>query len=106
MFRKISFYSDLIKYKLSLAVVLSAVTGYFLFSNTIGHHLIFLAAGIFLLSSGSAALNQYTERIADSMMERTRNRPIPSKKISERSALCIASLLLFSGCIFLYINGI
>ena len=50
-------------------------------------------------------MNQYTERVADSIMERTRNRPIPSKKISEYEALCISALLLISGCIFLSING-
>jgi heme o synthase len=103
---KISAFTDLIKYKLSSAVVLSSVTGYYLFSNVFGLHLIFLATGIFLLSSGSAALNQYTERRSDSLMERTKNRPVPSKRISEKRALLIASLLLFSGSAFLILNGI
>jgi heme o synthase len=106
MLKTLSSFSDLIKYRLSLAVVLSSVTGYFLFSSSLSAHLIFLTAGIFLLSSGSAALNQYTEKIADSIMDRTRNRPIPSKRISEKTALLISSLLLLSGFIFLSLNGI
>jgi protoheme IX farnesyltransferase len=105
MIKFLSACTDLIKYKLSLAVVLSSVTGYFLFSNSFNHHLILLASGIFLLSSGAAALNQYTERVTDSIMDRTKNRPIPSKKISEKIVLWISSLLLLSGFIFLSFNG-
>jgi protoheme IX farnesyltransferase len=106
MLKTLPIYADLFKYKLSLAVVLSSVTGYYLFCNTADHRLFFLATGIFLLSSGSAALNQYTERSTDSIMERTMNRPIPSKKIPAITALWISSFLLITGSIFLYINGI
>jgi heme o synthase len=101
-----SVYGDLIKYKLSLAVVLSSLAGYFLFHNYIGSQLFILAAGIFLLASGSAALNQYTERKTDSMMERTKNRPIPSKRLSPRKVLWTSVVLLFSGLFFLFFNGI
>ena len=103
--RSFTIYSELIKYKLSLAVVLSSVTGYFLYRNSVDYHLFFLVLGIFLLASGSAALNQYTERDSDSMMERTQNRPIPSKKISELNALIFASVLLITGTVLLLING-
>jgi protoheme IX farnesyltransferase len=105
MLKYLSTYADLIRYRLTLAVVLSSVTGYFLYSNSFNHHLIFLATGIFFLSCGSSALNQYSERITDSIMERTKNRPIPSKRITERKVLYIASFLLITGCIFLYFNG-
>jgi protoheme IX farnesyltransferase len=104
--KTLSVYADLIKFRLSLAVVFSSVAGYYLFRNTADRRLFFLATGIFLLASGSAALNQYTERMADSVMERTRNRPIPSEKIPGKTAARIASLLLLSGCIFLCYNGI
>jgi heme o synthase len=106
MLKSISVLADLTKYKLSLAVVLSSVTGYFLYTNYVDNRLFFLAAGVFLLASGSAVLNQYTERTADSVMERTKNRPIPSGNISEIKALAISFILLLSGSISLYINGI
>jgi len=98
--------ADLTKYKLSLAVVLSAVTGYFLQSNSFDSHLLFLAAGVFLLSSGAASLNQYTERKTDALMARTKDRPIPAGKISGRVAIMISILLLISGSLFLSGNGI
>jgi len=95
MIRRISIYADLVKYKLSLAVVLSSVSGYYLSSNRFDQHLLLLAAGVFLLAAGSAALNQYTERASDSLMERTRNRPIPSKKIpAKRGRSCFSGLSL------------
>jgi len=39
-------------------------------------------------------------------MSRTKNRPIPSKKIKEQTALWISSVLLLAGSILLLINGI
>jgi protoheme IX farnesyltransferase len=98
--------AGLVKLRLSLAVVLSSVTGYFLGRGSADIHLLFLAAGVFLLASGSAVLNQYTERGADALMERTRNRPIPSGRISLQGALAAACFLFTGGSIFLYINGL
>jgi protoheme IX farnesyltransferase len=106
MLKNISVYADLIKWKLSLAVVLSAITGYFLYNNIIDHHLLSLASGVFFLASGAAALNQYTEREYDSIMDRTKNRPVPSKKIDKNTALRISSGLLISGSLLLLVSGI
>jgi protoheme IX farnesyltransferase len=97
---------DLMKYRLSLAVVFSSVTGYFLCTSAPDISLLFLITGVFLLSSGSAALNQYTERNTDFLMERTRNRPVPSGKISEKTARSFSICLLFSGGILLLALGI
>jgi heme o synthase len=98
-------YVDLIKYRLSLAVVLSAVTGYLLAGTSPGTDLIFLAVGIFLLSAGSATLNQYTERDSDAIMGRTMNRPLPQHIISAIHALIFSIVLLVSGGLFLlFIN--
>lgn len=106
MYGNLLAYINLIKYKLSLAVALSSVAGYFLSCKTFDIHLSFLVIGVFLLASGSAVLNQYTERRTDSFMGRTKDRPIPSKKISEKRALLITSILLLSGSLFLYFNGL
>jgi len=105
MFRHLLLVAELTKYKLSLAVALSSVTGYFLYSNTAGENLLFIAAGVFLLSSGAAALNQYTERKTDSLMERTCNRPLPTLRITEKNALATSFVLLASGSIILLFNG-
>jgi protoheme IX farnesyltransferase len=105
MLKSFLIFTDLIKYKLSLAVVLSSVTGYLISGNEIGIQLINLSAGVFFLAAGSAALNQYSEHVTDSLMDRTKNRPIPSGMISEIRVLMISCLLFLSGMFFLYQNG-
>jgi len=105
MMKSFSVYSELIKYKLSLAVVLSSITGYFIAGNTIGINLFYLGAGVFSLAAGAAALNQYSERKTDSLMQRTKNRPVPSGRMSETEALTISVLLFSTGIVFLYKNG-
>jgi heme o synthase len=106
MDRNIKLILDLSKYRLSLAVVLSSVTGYFLYSKTFYSSLIFLILGVFLLAAGSASLNQFSESISDSLMARTRIRPIPSNQIQKKSVLIISVILLCTGSTLLAFNGI
>lgn len=103
--RTIWIIADLIKYRLSFAVTFSSVTGYFICRITPDLSLLLLSAGIFLLSSGAAALNQYTERDYDSKMERTRRRPIPRESIDSWHALIISAILLAGGMVLLLFAG-
>jgi len=95
----------LIKYKLSLAVTLSAVAGYFLFAGRTESHLLLLVGGVFCLAGGSAALNQFQERKRDALMNRTSGRPIPSGKISPLTALIIAITFCIIGTVMLSVLG-
>jgi heme o synthase len=106
MVETIRSYADLAKYKLSAAVTLSAVTGFFLSGNKSENAIFLVAAGVFFLSSGSAALNQYTESVADSIMNRTSKRPIPSKKISGKNALTASIFFFAIGGILLLVAGL
>ncbi len=103
---KAAVYGDLMKYKLSLAVAFSAGTGYFLHSSSFGPGLFPVLAGTFLLGSGSAVMNQYTERDQDSVMERTNRRPIPSGKVTLASAKLLFLILMISGGCLLLLNGV
>lgn len=97
--------AELTKWKLSLAVAFSSVTGYLIFSGGADSGLALVAAGVFLLSSGASALNQYTEMGSDALMPRTAGRPLPSGRMTTLSALAIAILLLASGSILLGFSG-
>jgi protoheme IX farnesyltransferase len=57
--------------------------------------------GTSLLALGSGALNQIQEHKEDASMERTRDRPIPSGRVSLPAATSIALSLLALGCLFL-----
>ena len=100
-------YIELIKPRISLLVLLTGYLGYYLGSRSINNptnyeNLIYLLIGMFLSSSGCAALNQYLEKDFDSQMKRTMGRPIPSGKISPISALLFGSILCVFGVFFIY----
>jgi protoheme IX farnesyltransferase len=63
--------------------------------------LIYPLAALFLLACGASVLNQVQEKEQDAKMDRTKNRPVPSGRISSRMALWIAFLLLFFGFLIL-----
>jgi len=98
--------AELTKWKLSLAVAFSAVTGYLVFAGDAGGSLIVVAAGVFLLSSGAAALNQYTERTSDALMTRTAGRPLPSGRMTPVTASMVAVIMLASGSLLLGFSGL
>jgi len=60
---------------------------------------------IFLLAGGASALNQYQEWEFDERMERTRKRPIPSRRLTTSDGLRLANILLISGYIILILQG-
>jgi protoheme IX farnesyltransferase len=104
--KRVAHFADLIKYKLSVAITFSAVTGYFISGSGLKSSFILLIAGIFLLSSGAAALNQFTEKESDASMERTRLRPIPASMISPAEAFITSMILLLAGETILFLTGI
>ncbi len=95
---KIAAYSELTKPRLTLLVVFSAFTGFYLASaGSLNFVLLFFTVtGIGLASSGALALNQYLEREYDAKMRRTRHRPLPGGRLLPLQALLFGILL----CVF------
>jgi len=93
---------ELTKFKLSFAVALSPVAGYFMFGTGFTSSLVGVFIGTLLLATGVAALNQYQERQVDSKMPRTNKRPIPMGLISEQQSLWGVSVLLVAGFLVLW----
>lgn len=96
---------ELSKVKITFAVALTTITGYLLAGGSFDIGLILPTLGIFLLACGSSAINHFQERDQDAKMERTRNRPIPSGRISPAGALVFAFLLSASGSVLLYLGS-
>ena len=94
----------LIKLKVSLAVTFTAITGYIVYFHAADLRLFELALGVFILASGSGALNEFQERKFDAKMPRTWNRPLPSGIILPVNVLRIAFLMILVGTYLLKIT--
>ena len=94
---------QLVKVGLSLSVVFSSVAGYLLAVETVNYMmLILLAVGGFLMVAASNAFNQIIEIDTDALMQRTKNRPLPTGRMSVNTALIIAILFAILGLSILY----
>ena len=98
---------QLIKVGLSLSVVFSSVAGYLLAIEKENYStLSLLALGGFLMVGASNAFNQIIEKDTDALMKRTRNRPLPTSRMSVNLALTIAIIFTIVGLgILYYINA-
>jgi len=104
--RKLSIILELSKVRIPIAVSISAWAGWTLHSGQFNFSLFSMLAGVFLLASGSSALNHIQEHKLDMQMGRTERRPIPSGRISVRSALFISLFFILTGITILwFFNG-
>ncbi len=96
-------YIELSKPNIMSLVLITTVLGYYLGGNGIESWLtlIITLIGTALSSGGAGALNHYLERDADSLMERTKNRPIPKGIIQPGNALMFGILLVLAGTVIL-----
>ena len=87
-------------------MVFSSVCGYLLGIDAIHPFswvtLFLLALGGYCMVGASNAFNQIIERDLDALMDRTKKRPIPTKRISVSQAFISASALTLLGIIILY----
>ena len=95
--------SELFKTRLTTLVLLTTLVGFYLGSRgPISYGLMFSSLiGTALLASGASALNQLLERDYDAKMRRTRNRPLPSGRLTPEAVLIIGSVCAGAGLIWL-----
>ncbi len=97
-------FKELTKMGLSISVVFSSVAGYLLGAETIDLKILFLLIlGGYFMVGASNAYNQIIERDLDSLMDRTKNRPIPARRMSVNTAFIIATVFAILGLTILYI---
>ncbi len=92
---------------LAISVLFSSIAGYLLgFSDTNPFSwsvLIMLMIGGYCMVGASNAFNQVIEKDLDAMMDRTKNRPVPSGRMSVNTALAVAFALTAIGLVLLYL---
>jgi protoheme IX farnesyltransferase len=99
----ISDFKEITKMRLALSVVFSSIAGYLLGVDVVDFKtLILLAFGGYFMVGASNAFNQIIEKDLDALMNRTKNRPIPSGRMSVNTAFIIASVFTLLGIIILY----
>ena len=99
-FLSFSLYSELIKSKQTFLLLYTAIFAYlisswesrFMLTDFIG-----LMVGLFFAISGSTLLNMYIDRDIDALMERTKNRPLPSGRIPASTVLKHGTLFTTGG---------
>ena len=99
-------FTAITKARLAISVVFSSVAGYLLgFSDEYPFSwttLIMLTIGGYCMVGASNVFNQIIEKDLDALMDRTKNRPVPSGKISVRNAFILGSVLTVMGIAILY----
>ena len=98
-------YLQLIRPGVTIAVTASALASAVICTGGLSLSLLWPVTGIFLLAAGASALNQYEEWEFDEKMERTRNRPIPSRQLTTSDGLRTANIFIISGFIVLILEG-
>lgn len=99
----ISDLKQLTKVGLSLSVVFSSVAGYLLAIDVVNFTtLVLLALGGFFMVGASNAFNQIIEKDTDAIMQRTKNRPLPTGRMSVNFAMFVAILFTVLGLSILY----
>ena len=94
---------EITKFRLSVSVVFSSVVGYLLGAPIIDFSILFLlAVGGYCMVGASNIFNQIIERDLDALMNRTKNRPIPSGRMTVKTAFILGSILTVVGLLVLY----
>lgn len=98
-------YFSLLKPRLSFLVAFSSAFGYVLGFSGAGLNysvLAFLSLGGFLVSGSAVTINQILEIEYDRRMDRTKNRPLPTGKVSKNEAIVYAVIVGLLGLSLLY----
>lgn len=96
--------TELTKARLNLSVVYSALAGYLLGAPTINWWVLLqLSLGGYLVVGAANAFNQVIEKDRDAKMDRTKERPLPSGRLSIMEAMISGSIMSLVGLFLLWL---
>ena len=94
MISSIKYYFQLLKFRLSFTVVISATAGYLIGVENFDYiEIILLTLGGFLVTGSANGFNQILEKDHDKLMLRTMHRPLPQKKLTTLNALFFSFII-------------
>lgn len=104
MVARIADYIELGKPGITLFIAISTAAGYILAPGPVVFvMLVHTVLGTALAAAGAATLNEYVERAIDPLMRRTASRPLPSLRVTPRSAFIAGYILAIIGIIELIV---
>lgn len=101
--QKAADYKQLVKFRLTLTVVFSALMAFFIASKdgVSATAALVLAMGGFLVTGAANALNQVLEKDYDRLMKRTADRPLAAGRMPVSEAVLAAGLMTMAGIMLL-----
>jgi protoheme IX farnesyltransferase len=101
---RLAAFVELTKPRIAFMLVLTSAAGFYLGTPGRFDPVLFANAiiGIAILAFGVATLNQYIERSTDALMDRTKNRPLPSHRLLPLEALIFGVAQCLVAEIYLY----
>ena len=101
---RVAAFVELTKPRIAFMLVLTSAAGFYLGTTGAFDVALFANAmiGIAILAFGVATLNQYIERSTDALMDRTKNRPLPSQRLLPNEALVFGLAQILVAEIYLY----
>lgn len=102
-YRRALDFLELTKPRVVLMVLVTTFVGFYLGSGSMPDYfrLIHTLIGTALAAAGTLALNQFLERDADALMERTRRRPLPEGRVQPPEAALFGVLVTATGLLIL-----
>lgn len=100
--KKFKVYASFIKLRLTVLVVISALSGYLFNGGRNASEIIFLLLGGMLVTAASNGSNQIWERELDQKMKRTSGRPLPKGDMTIKEAYTVVVFCLLIGCFLLW----
>ncbi len=96
---------QLAKPRIALMVALTTWLGWALAGGVLSGRLLFTVLGAALAAAACGTLNQRLEIVEDGLMNRTRNRPLPTGAVSPEAALLLGSALSTVGVALVWAAG-
>ena len=105
----ISLFGELIKARQTILLVYTGVFSYLITVASLAveinwFNLLHLAISLYLAVSGTTVLNMYIDRDIDAIMERTKDRPLPSGKVTASTVLIIGTVLTVAGIFLAFLT--
>ena len=105
----LSLFGELIKARQTILLVYTGVFSYLITVASLAveinwFNLLHLAISLYLAVSGTTVLNMYIDKDIDAIMERTKDRPLPSGKITGSTVLITGTVLTAVGILLAFLT--